>query len=151
LALHAACIVAALGGTALPAFAACKKTITVTETQQMSYGTIAVTSGGGKVTIAANGTVTAPGGFALSGATAAGRFHVTGSNNCPLVISFTSGSLTGPGTAMSIRNFTTDAGSTPTLHSPGGQFDFDVGADLIVNAAQAGGNYSGTYTVTVIY
>jgi len=76
--LRAACIVAALGGAAVPAAAACSKTIAIIETQQMNYGTIAVTSGGGTVTVAANGTVSAPGGFVLSGATAAGGFHVTG-------------------------------------------------------------------------
>jgi hypothetical protein len=150
-ALHAACIAAVLGGTVVPALAACNKTITVTETQQMNYGTIAVTSGGGTVTIAANGTVSAPGGFVLSGAPTAGLFHVTGSNNCAVVISFTAGSLTGPGTAMPLGNFTTNAGANPTLQPPAGQLDFNVGADLSVNAGQLGGNYSGTYTVTVIY
>ena len=149
--LRAVCMVAMLGGTVVPASAACNKTITVTETQQMNYGTIAVTSGGGTVTIAANGTVSAPGGFVLSGAPTAGVFHVTGSNNCAVVISFTAGSLTGPGTAMPLGNFTTNAGANPTLQPPGGQLDFNVGADLSVNAGQLGGNYSGTYTVTVIY
>jgi hypothetical protein len=47
---HAACIAVVLGGTVVPALAACNKTITVTETQQMNYCTIAVTSGGGTVT-----------------------------------------------------------------------------------------------------
>lgn len=142
---------ALLLGAAAPAFATCNKTITVAETQQMNYGTIAVTSGGGTVTMKANGTATAPGGFTVSGALAAGRFHVTGTNNCTVTISFTAGSLTGPGTAMQIGNFTTDAGATPTLAPAGGALDFNVGADLVVNPSQVGGSYSGTYTVTVIY
>jgi len=52
---------------------------------------------------------------------------------------------------MQIQNFTTNAGSTPILNPAGGVLDFNVGADLIVNASQLGGSYSGTYTVTVIY
>jgi len=141
-----------LGASSPAALAACNKAITVTETQQMNYGTIAVTSGAGTVTIAPNGTVTAPGGFTVSGLTAAGKFHVTGSRNCAVVISFVAGSLLGPGAAMQIRNFTTDAGMNPTLLPPRpSHLDFSVGADLVVNAGQAGGSYSGTYTVTVIY
>ena len=150
--MHAGATLAVLLGTSSPpALAACNKAITVAETQQMNYGTIAVTSGGGTVTMAAAGTVTAPGGFTLSGLTAAGSFHVTGTNNCAVTISFVAGSLTGPGTAMQIQNFTTNAGASPTLNPAGGQLNFNVGADLVVNAGQAGGSYSGAYTVTVIY
>ena len=131
--------------------AACNKAITVAETQQMDYGTIAVTSGGGTVTMATTGTVSAPAGFLVSGITNAGSFHVTGTNGCSVTISFVAGSLTGPGTAMQIQNFITDAGATPILNPAGGALNFNVGADLVVNAAQAGGSYSGTYTVTVVY
>ena len=102
------------------------------------------------MTIAPNGVVTAPGGFALSGTSAAGNFVTLGSANCALSILFTPGSLVGPGSAMTINNFTTDAGASPRFNASG-WFDFNVGADLLVNAGQAGGNYSGTYTVTVIY
>jgi hypothetical protein len=52
---------------------------------------------------------------------------------------------------MQIRNFITNAGPNPTLTPAGGALDFNVGADLIVNASQIGGSYSGSYTVTVIY
>ena len=116
----------------------------------MNYGTIAVTNGGGKVTIAPNGSVTAPGGFALSGATQAGNFLTFGSANCSLLISFTPGSLIGPGSPMTITGFTTDAGASPQFNGSG-FFDFNVGADLLVNIGQVGGNYSGAYTVTVVY
>ena len=138
-----------LGGAG-PALAACNAAITVTERQQMNYGTIAVTSGGGTVTMSTTGTLSAPAGFVLSGATSAGRFRVTGSANCGVLISFVAGSLTGPGTAMQIQNFITDAGTNPTLNLVG-RLNFNVGADLVVNAGQAGGSYSGAYTVTVIY
>ncbi len=151
IALGVAVLAALIGGSAAPASASCNKAITVTETQQMNYATIAVTSGGGTVRMSPSGTVTAPGGFVLSGAPAAGTFSVTGTNGCTVTISFTPGSLTGPGAAMSITNFTTTAGATPTLQPPSGQLSFSVGADLLVNAGQLGGTYSGTYTVTVTY
>ena len=135
-----------------PALAACRRPITVAETQQMSFGTIAAASGGGTVTVSSAGITSAPGGFALSGAAAAGKFHVTGSRNCAVIITFVAGSLLGPGAAMQIRNFTTNAGANPTLGpTRPGSLDFSVGADLAVNPAQLGGNYNGTYTVTVIY
>lgn len=140
-----------VGAGSSSAWASCNQAITVTEKQQLNYGTIAVTSGGGTVTMAANGTVSAPSGFTLSGITNPGSFHVTGTNGCSVSISFVAGSLTGPGAAMQIWNFTTNAGPNPTLAPPAGQLDFNVGADLIVNAGQPGGSYSGTYTVTVIY
>ncbi len=150
-AVSGAAITLLLGVSAPPASAACNKAITITEAQQMNYATITVTSGGGNVTMSPSGTLTAPGGFVLSGAPAAGKFNVTATNGCTVTISFTPGSLTGPGTAMTITNFTTNAGPTPTLQPPSGQLSFSVGADLLVNAGQAGGSYSGTYTVTVIY
>lgn len=149
---------ALFGVTSLPARAAnCDETsnpITISETQPISYGRVAVTSGGGTVTISTTGGVTAPSGYTVTGAIAAGKFHVTGKQNCAILISFLAGSLTGPGTAIAIGNFTNDAGANPALtHQAGslGFLDFSVGADLTVNPNQAGGSYSGTYSVTVIY
>lgn len=127
-----------------------KDPITISETQQIAYGTIAVPSSGGTVTISATGTVSAPGGFTVSGITSAGQFRVTGKQGCAVTLSFLQGSLTGPGAAMTINNFTNSAGATPTLDSTG-TLNFNVGADLLVNSSQVGGSYSGTYSVTVIY
>ncbi len=67
-----------------------------------------------------------------------------------MVISFTAGALTGPGNAMTINNFTNNAGANPVLDASG-NLSFKVGADLVIGANQKGGSYSGTYTVTVIY
>ena len=153
--LAAATLAAALLGAGSHAWAArCdnqSNPVTIAETQQMNYGTIAVTSGGGTVTIAASGTISAPGGFTVSGITSPGKFRVTGKQDCAVSISFLAGSLTGPGAAMTVQNFTTSAGASPTLDHNNGTLDFTVGADLLVNASQLGGNYSGTYAVTVIY
>jgi Mat/Ecp fimbriae major subunit len=145
-------VLAVLSPSGAPAWAACNKAITLAETQQMNYGTIAAASAGGTVTMGSSGTVSAPAGFTLSGVTAVGAFHLTGSPNCSVTISFVAGLLAGPGTSMAIQNFTSSVGTNPTINPPGGgQLDFNVGADLIVHASQAGGSYSGTYTVTAIY
>ena len=138
---------------ATPAVAACTHAITVTENTSMSFGTIGVVAGGGTVRLSTAGGRTAPAGFFLSGTTAAGQFTAaatSGAKNCAVVVSFTAGSLTGPGNAMTINNFTNNAGASPTLDASG-NLTFKVGADLIIGANQKGGSYSGTYTVTVIY
>jgi hypothetical protein len=76
--------------------------------------------------------------------------------------------LTGPGQNMTVTNFTLD--TTPDLTFVGGNgnglgngnrryriepssgiFTFRVGGRLNVNANQAGGNYTGTFQVTVQY
>jgi hypothetical protein len=143
-----------LGGASAPAWAArcdqAKDPISLSETQPMDYGTIALTSGGGTVTLAANGAISATGGLVLSGVPLSGKFKVTGGKSgCSVSISFVAGSLVGPGT-MAINNFTTNAGANPTLDGTG-VLNFAVGADLAVNAGQLGGSYSGTYSVTVVY
>ena len=60
-----------------------------------------------------------------------------------------SATLTSGGDTMTIDTFNHDAGGTPTLS--GGSDTFNVGATLNVGATQAGGTYSGTFSVTVNY
>src|SRR5580658_2804363 len=145
-----AALAVVLAGWAAPASAQCFTAVSVSQTQQMNFGTIAVNGSSGTVTIASNGTVTVPGGFVHTGAGTAGAFKATGSPFCPAVLSFTAGALTGPGTAMTINGFTNSAGGAPFFNIVG-TLTFNVGANLLVNAGQAGGTYSGTYTVTVVY
>lgn len=127
-----------------------QQAISITEDTAMDFGTVAVDGSGGTVTISAAGAVSGPGGYSFSGSPAAGTFTASGDASTAVTISFTDGSLTGPGTAMTLNNFTHDAGGTPTTDGTG-DLTFNVGADLVVNAAQASGAYSGTYTVTVNY
>jgi hypothetical protein len=138
-----------LGSASAPAVAACTRAITITENNQLNFGTIGASSAGGTVTVSTSGGVTGPAGFFFTGAASAGNFTVRGSRNCMVFISFTPGALTGPGASMTLDNFTNNAGATPTL--TGGRLTFSVGGDLHVNAAQQGGGYNGTYVVTVIY
>jgi hypothetical protein len=133
-----------------PAFAACTRTITITQQQAMRFGTIAPASGGGHVTLSPTGNETAPSGFVVVAAGGAASFNVFGSSNCGVIISFTPGALTGPGASMTVTNFSTNAGPSPMLNLFG-LLNFSVGADLVVNPAQVSGTYSGTYNVTVVY
>ena len=68
--------------------------------------------------------------------------------------------VTGPGTAMTVTQF--EIGSTPTailtatptifrIAGANGVFIFPLGARLNVNANQAPGTYTGTFTVTLNY
>ncbi len=132
------------------ASATIQQAISITEDTAMDFGIIAVDGSGGTVTISSAGAVSGPAGYTFSGSPAAGTFTASGDASTAVTISFTAGSLTGPGTAMTLNNFTHDAGVTPTTDGVG-DLTFNVGGDLVVNAAQASGAYSGTYTVTVNY
>lgn len=127
-----------------------QQAISITEDTAMDFGTVAVDGSGGTVTISAAGAVSGPAGYTFSGAPAAGTFTASGDASTAVTISFTDGSLTGSGDAMTLDNFTHDAGGTPATDGSG-DLTFNVGGDLVVNAAQASGAYSGTYTVTVNY
>jgi hypothetical protein len=142
---------AAMVALTAPAFATCNKAIVISEQVPMKFGTIAPASAGGNVTLAPTGGETAGLGFVLLGGSSQATFKVTGTNNCAVNISFAAGSLLGLGQAMTVTNFTTNAGPNPTLGPAGGRLTFSVGATLVVNPAQAAGPYSGTYSITVTY
>lgn len=127
-----------------------EQAISITEDTAMTFGTVGIDGTGGTVTISTAGAVSGPAGYAFSGSPAAGTFTASGDASTAVTISFTPGSLTGPGAAMTLNNFTNDAGASPATNGTG-DLTFNVGADLVVNAAQASGAYSGTYTVTVNY
>ncbi len=127
-----------------------QQAISIVEDTPMAFGTVAVDGTAGTVTIDAAGAVTGPGGYSFSGSPAAGTFTATGDASTAVTIGFTAGSLTGPGAAMTLNNFTNDAGGSPATGA-GGTLTFNVGADLLVNLAQVSGAYAGTYTVTVNY
>jgi hypothetical protein len=145
--------VALLGAASTSAWAArCSDPITIVQNQQIDYGTIVVSTSAGTVRITPGGAVSTPAGFALLSGGAAGQFQVTGKKDCNVTISFVAGSLIGPpsSTAMTITNFTTNAGTAPGFDH-NGNLNFAVGADLLVNANQLGGTYNGVYTITVVY
>lgn len=90
------------------------------------------------------------------------RFAGKGSVNQQVLISVSPATfnITGPGAPMQVSNL--EIGSTPTailtgtpqrftITNPAGIFNFPVGARVRVNANQAPGIYSGTFTITLNY
>ncbi len=144
----------AIAGLAMAQFAsqaiADDPPISIMENTSMDFGDIIFDGTAGTVTISTAGAVTGPLGYIFGGSPAAGAYSATGQANQAVTISFTNGSLAGPGAAMTLDNFTHNAGTTPSFDGAG-DLSFNVGADLSVNAAQTGGSYSGTMTVTVNY
>ena len=125
--------------------------LTITEDTAMDFATIAADPTGDTVTLTAADAISSTGTSTFSGTPSAGEFTATGTPNASVTISFSTGdTLTGPGAAMGLGTFTTDAGGTPALDGTG-ELTFNVGANLGVNAGQVGGTYTGTYTVTVDY
>jgi hypothetical protein len=123
--------------------------IGISANNSLEFGSILASGSTGTVTISAAGARTVSNVTELGGTLQAASFDVTGDGTSTYSVSFTDGSLTGPGTAMSINTFTHDAGGTPTLS--GGTDSFNVGANLDVGASQTAGSYTGTFTVTVDY
>lgn len=138
--------VQAATGTAKAAIVAA---IVLTESTNMNFGFIIPGAGAGTLLLPPTGAPTATSVTYLSGAVA-GAWNVTGTSGQPMVVTLdASDTLTGPGPAMTIDTFTTDAPATFTS----GSVNFHVGATLHVGtaAAQTAGNYSGSYNVTVNY
>lgn len=133
------------------------------QTEELHFGKIFASNAAGTVVVAPDGTRTRTGGVTLIGNDQqAAEFAGMGSFNQRVQISLGSNAifLYGPGTRMRARAFT--IGSTPTavltttprvfrIAGATGAFRFPVGAALDVNANQAPGTYSGTWTITLNY
>jgi hypothetical protein len=137
--------------------------LTFLEVIDLHFGNIYASNATGTVTVAPNGTRTKTGGVTLVGALHhPAEFAGFGATNQRVDISLGSNTIfiNGPGAPMRVRNFV--IGSTPTavltttprrfrIASATGLFTFPVGATLDVNANQAPGIYSGTWTITLNY
>ena len=129
----------------------------------LDFGDIIASNTAGTVRILPDGSRTRTGGVTLAGNDGEpARFAGLGSYNREVNISLGANQIfiTGPGTQMRVRNF--EIGSTPTailsttptrfrIASTLGNYNFPVGATLDVNANQAPGDYSGTFTITLNY
>ncbi|WP_317152047.1 DUF4402 domain-containing protein [Sphingopyxis indica] len=129
----------------------------------LDFGSIIASNTAGTVRIAPDGTRSASGGAALAGGNAEpARFAGLGTYNRQVNIALSPHNIwiTGPGQRMRVRDF--EIGSTPTailstspvrfrIGAPLGNYNFPVGATLYVNANQAPGDYSGTFTITLNY
>lgn len=123
--------------------------ISVSESSALSFGSVIRSASAGTVVINTSGTRSVTGGVtALGGTVSAASFAVSGEGSAAYTISFTDGTLTGPGTSMAVSTFTNDGSGSL---SGGGSETVNVGATLSVGANQTEGAYTGTYTVTVNY
>lgn len=129
----------------------------------LDFGLIVSSGTAGTVTMNPDGSRTRTGGTVLVGSRGEpARFTGMGTQNREVNISLGSNTIwiTGPGQRMRVRDFR--IGSTPTalittnptrfrITSANGVYNFPVGGTLEVNANQAAGNYSGTFTITLNY
>ncbi len=124
--------------------------ISISASADMDFGTVGPTGTAGTVTVTPAGARSSVDVDLLGGTPAAASFDVTGASGQTYFITLpSSDTLSSGGNTMTVDTFNHDAGATPTL--VGGSDTFNVGATLSVGAAQAGGTYSGTFSVTVNY
>jgi hypothetical protein len=123
--------------------------INLNETTPMNFGFIIPGASAGTLAVSTAGVATPTNVTYLNGAVA-GLWNVTGTSGQPLVVTLdASDTLTGPGPAMTVDTFNSDAPATFTS----GSVNFHIGATLHVGTAgaQTPGNYIGTFTVVVNY
>ena len=121
------------------------------EEATMNFATIIANPFGDNITLTPSGSISGQNSSIFTGTPQPAEFSVQGDSNASASISFGTGdTLSGPGSSMSLINFTHDAGASPAFNNTGDLF-FNVGATLTINAGQFGGSYSGFYTVTVDY
>ena len=132
------------------------RTLAVTSTSELSFGTFAAGNAPGTLTMTATGNRSATGGVTMvatnlgSNATVnlAGTPGTSFSVSLPTTVSLSA--ATGSAT-MSLGSFsTTLTGSQGSLNTSG-TTSFGIGGTLSVNANQAIGTYSGSFTVTLNY
>lgn len=150
-----------LGGyntVSLPIMVTLWRPLAITQTRQLNFGAINVSTGNAVVNMSAqNGNRTIVSGAAgitlissLPGNPA--EFAITGQPNTSINVSLPNSIiLTGPGAAMTVNNFSRRPGGSSTNINSNGDLTLKVGADLIINANQAAGVYNGTYTISVNY
>ncbi len=124
--------------------------ISISSGGDMDFGTMVTTGTAGTVTVTPAGARSSVDVDLLGGIPAAASFDATGASDATYsIILPSSATLSSGGNTMTVDTFTDDAGASPTL--VGGSDTFNVGATLHVDANQAAGLYSGTFTVTVNY
>ena len=131
--------------------------ITITNTQDLNFGNVAVSAVGGTVVLAPAGGRTLTGGVTLPvvpGTVTAAHFAITGTAGYTYAITLpsTATTVTSGANTMSVNAFTSDPTPTGTLDGSGNQ-TVNVGATLNVLANQPAGTYvSATpFNVTVNY
>ena len=128
--------------------------IAIAKTIDLNFGSIVTDTVARTAAVSTAGAITCTGALICVGTTAAASFDVTGGDNLTYSIDINGGeadaTLTGPGTNMTVDTWTSNPTPTGTL-SAGGAETLLVGGTLNVGANQADGDYTGTFTVDVLY
>ncbi|MCP4049363.1 MAG: DUF4402 domain-containing protein [bacterium] len=124
--------------------------IGISETTAMNFGIIAVDATGGTVVLTNQGAISGPLSYELTGTKSKGVLSISSTPGQSLTITYTNGTLTGPGPDMALNVTGITNTNTASLTSSGTD-PLDVGAELVVGATQTVGSYTGTYTVEVNY
>lgn len=131
--------------------------ITISNTQALAFGKFVAGSGGSVTVNAASGARSASGGVLLvaSGGGTVAQFNITGDPNAAYAVTLPADdvvtiTIAGGGSTMAVSSFVSSPAPTGTLDGGGAQI-LKVGATLTVGASQAVGNYSGTFSVIVVY
>lgn len=129
--------------------------LSVVNTAPLDFGQLAAGATAGTVTINANtGARTVTGGtVAAGGSPQRATFVAAGVINRILIVTVGGGSTTltnGTGGTMTMNNLTLDGPTVRTFNSSG-VATVNVGGRLNVGANQQPGNYTGTFSVTMVY
>ena len=122
--------------------------MTLTVLQNLNFGTVAVQGAAGNCIVSPTSVRTATGGVKLVGAApvaVSAQVRANGPAGSIFALTFTPGTMTGPGTAITVDTFTHN--STLLLNVTG-QNTFNVGATAHLNFPQTAGTYTGTFTIT---
>lgn len=132
------------------------KAITMTQTQNMDFGTIVTGTSAATAVLSNAGAVTCGVGLTCSGAPKAAVFDVQGTNGASVLTTLPADgavTLTSGANSMGLTGFTSNwgAGVRTLVTTPTTPDSLKVGATLGVAANQAEGNYTGSFAVTVNY
>lgn len=123
--------------------------ITVTNTSDLQFGTIVTGAAASTVAVSTSGAVTCGAGLVCTGTTTAAGFTIGGTTGQVALISVPpTVTLTNPLLNTMTASLTSSAASTTLVANAG---SFTVGGTLSVGALQVDGDYTGTFTATVIY
>lgn len=131
--------------------------LTVTNTADLDFGSIALSGVAGTVVVDTNGAATCTN-VTCYGTTSAASFDVTGSFNKTLTVSIPVTTTLGNGTdTIALNNYTTSAAAVAgetyyTMVLDGsGLGTFSVGGTLNLQGTESEGTYTGTFDVAVDY
>ncbi len=122
--------------------------LTITNTSDLNFGTI-ITDGtsSGVILDPTDGSVVCGTGLICGGTATRAHFNLAGSDVLVTVSQPTSITLVGPGTSMNVA-FIRDVASVLLASNAG---SFEIGGVLSVNANQADGDYSGSFSQVANY